>query len=212
MLLLLLIILLPIICSAQTKDELMGKIKITDMIKWSFVDNQFILDEVYIAYTLMRSDALKDSVKLNVVSGFRSYGKQKAIWQNKWNLPTLRGKSDREKMLYILEYSSIPGTSRHHWGTDVDLNCVEPEYFMTKVGEEVYTWLNINAHKYGFFQPYTKGRTKGYKEEKWHWSYALLANKYLEKYLKVVENQEILESIDRRGKIDIDIVEGWVKL
>lgn len=207
-----LIILLPIVCLGQTKDELMGKIEVADNAEWTLVDNHYVLNEVYGAYNLMRADALSDGIKLNIVSGFRSYDRQKVIWRNKWKSPTLSRKSDKEKLLDILEYSSMPGTSRHHWGTDIDLNSVELKYFRKRKGRKVYHWLNSNAHKYGFFQPYTKGRTKGYKEEKWHWSYALLSNEYLDKYLKVVKNEDILKSIDYKSKLDIDIIEGWVKL
>ncbi len=75
----------------------------------------------------------------------------------------------------ILLYSSMPGTSRHHWGTDFDINELKNSYYDKGDGKIVYTWLKQHAHKYGFCQPYTKGRKKGYEEEKWHWSYIPVA-------------------------------------
>ncbi len=49
----------------------------------------------------------------------------------------------------------MPQASRHHWGTDVDINSVEPEYFESGQGLKEYTWLQENAWKFGFCQPYT---------------------------------------------------------
>ena len=31
----------------------------------------------------------------------------------------------------------MPGTSRHHWGTDIDFNSVDPAYFKTATGIKV---------------------------------------------------------------------------
>jgi D-alanyl-D-alanine carboxypeptidase len=55
----------------------------------------------------------------------------------------------------IMNYSAMPQASRHHWGTDVDINSVEPEYFESGQGLKEYTWLQENAWKFGFCQPYT---------------------------------------------------------
>ena len=45
------------------------------------------------------------------------------------------------KFKTILEYSAVPGTSRHHWGTEIDINAATPQYFNTEEGEEVYDWM-----------------------------------------------------------------------
>ena len=34
-----------------------------------------------------------------------------------------------ERALDLLRYSSMPGSSRHHWGTDVDVHSLDPETF-----------------------------------------------------------------------------------
>ncbi|MFM9004881.1 MAG: D-alanyl-D-alanine carboxypeptidase family protein [Flavobacteriales bacterium] len=44
-----------------------------------------------------------------------------------------------------MKFSSMPGTSRHHWGTDIDLNSVEPSYFLSGKGLLIYQWLS--AHR-----------------------------------------------------------------
>ena len=115
-----------------------------------------------------------------VSSAFRSYNHQKDIWEAKYTgkrkmRVSIAGKSPQQIVDLILEYSSAPGTSRHHWGTDFDINVLTNDYYTTNGrGEYIYNWLRANAHKYGFCQPYNeyeKRNSKGYNEERWHWSY-----------------------------------------
>jgi len=119
-----------------------------------------------------------------VRSSTRNFYDQKAIWENKWNGRTLvEGKklnrtipNFRQRALKILEYSSMPGTSRHHWGTDFDLNELTNRYYESGKGAVLFRWLEANAKRFGFCRPYTAGRTSGYEEEKWHWSYIATAS------------------------------------
>lgn len=115
--------------------------------------------------------------KIPIVSALRNLTYQAGIWNRKWNgeysnitNPVLRG-------LGILEYSSMPGTSRHHWGTDLDFYSLSNGAFDQGVGKTIYNWLLKNAAKYGFCQPYTAGRCAGYYEEKWHWSFIPISEK-----------------------------------
>jgi LAS superfamily LD-carboxypeptidase LdcB len=88
----------------------------------------------------------------------------------------------------------MPGTSRHHWGTDIDINSVEPDYFETPYGRNVFRWLQVNANKYGFAMPYNsrqEGRLLGYEEEKWHWSYLPLSRLMMQQYISVVHYSDI---------------------
>ena len=73
------------------------------------------------AFQMMKTAALKDNIKLKVVSSFRDYSTQKRIWNRKYKRFTLEGLSPLEAIEKIVEYSTLPGTSRHHWGTEVDL-------------------------------------------------------------------------------------------
>lgn len=203
---------IPHVGYSQTKEELMGKNNLKDTAKWAVINNQYVLRDVCNAFIKMYDAAKKDGVNLVVVSGYRSYDRQKQIWDRKWNAANLRGATDKQKVLKILEYSSIPGTSRHHWGTDIDINSVESAYFDQPAGKKVYKWLEANARKFGFFQPYTAGRSKGYSEEKWHWSYAPLSHGYLKKYLLLVDNDLILKGVRCSHIHDIQIIENWVKL
>ena len=98
-----------------------------------------------------------------------------------------------EKARDILTYSSMPGTSRHHWGTDLDLNSLENSYFESGEGKKVYDFMERCGEELGFKQVYTSkegGRT-GYKEEKWHWSYMPVSSVMLKQYNELVSTMDI---------------------
>jgi hypothetical protein len=84
--------------------------------------------------------------------------------------------SSDQKQQEILQASSGPGISRHHWGTDVDVLSVEPTDFADGGSHDAeYRWLTQHAQEYGFEQTYTPATTAGgqvgYTDERWHWSY-----------------------------------------
>lgn len=156
------------------------------------------------AFEEMADSAALDGVRIFVVSATRNHEYQVGIWTRKWES---RGGEDVDRALSILEYSSMPGTSRHHWGTDLDINSVEPAYFESGQGARVYEWMSEHAHKFGYFQPYTaqtKGRT-GYNEEKWHWSYQPTARKLLKAYNHLVTPEDIqgFPGAETNGEIDV---------
>ena len=150
-------------------------------------EGMYLHREAYEAFLRMQAAAKKDGLELRILSAARNFDYQKGIWEAKWTgARTVEDGKNAAKAypdplaraLKILEYSSMPGTSRHHWGTDMDLNALNNEYFETGYGQRLYQWLVQNAPSFGFCQPYTpKGpdRPHGYNEEKWHWSYLPLA-------------------------------------
>ncbi|MBN2144914.1 MAG: M15 family metallopeptidase [Candidatus Aureabacteria bacterium] len=161
---------------------------------------QYLLKEAADSFEKMAEEAKKDKITLFIVSGFRSFNRQKRIWEDKYLGVTLvENKNLREtypnhpekRIALILKYSSIPGTSRHHWGTDLDINSVSPSYFNSGEGKKIHEWLEKNASRYGFFQPYTPGRSKGYETEPWHWSYKKISKSLLKKYLSNVTKDHI---------------------
>lgn len=146
---------------------------------------------VYDAFIQMYNAAGEEGISLKIISGTRNFHEQKAIWEKKWkNLIDLDPAIRTQK---ILEFSSMPATSRHHWGTDIDLNNLENSYFESGKGKEEYEWLVSNAYKFGFYQVYTSKDTgrPGYEEEKWHWSYMPLAALYLQAYNELVSYADI---------------------
>ena len=150
--------------------------------------NSYMLEEAYEAFVSMAEAARLDSIQLKIISATRNFEYQKEIWEKKWLGQTLVDnmklnkslKNPLERARKILEFTAPPGFTRHHWGTDIDINSVEEEYFETDEGIKVYEWLKSNAAKYGFCQIYTEQgalRPSGFKEEKWHWSYIKIAHR-----------------------------------
>jgi len=162
----------------------------------------YLRKETLNAFENMANAALKDNVELNIASATRNFDYQKDLWNKKWTGVTLVDLQDLSKSIpdglerfkKILEYSAVPGMSRHHLGTDIDINGATPEYFETEKGQKVYAWLTKNAPSFGFCQTYTlKGsvRPTGYNEEKWHWSYLPLSRDFTQEYKNLIKDSDI---------------------
>lgn len=176
------------------------------------------------AFVRMAEEAAANGYRLRIVSAFRSFSDQKTIWENKWNGKTPVGgrklnvdlPDPKARALKILEFSSMPGTSRHHWGTDFDINALDNAYFSTREGRHVYDWLVAHASNFGFCQVYTKkgpesGRETGYEEEKWHWSYRPVADWYLRQYPVDVGYERITGFAGAETAREIDVIDKYVR-
>ncbi|MFT4536257.1 MAG: D-alanyl-D-alanine carboxypeptidase [Saprospiraceae bacterium] len=191
-------------------------------IKYADKVGMYMRADAYSAFEEMYTEAKKDGISIQIRSAARNFHYQKGIWERKWTGATkLSDGTDVskditapiDKALKILEYSSMPGTSRHHWGTDIDLNAFNNEYFAKGEGRKMYDWLVVNASTYGFCQPYTpKGpiRPNGYNEEKWHWSYQPVSQEitdYAEEHMK---NEVISGFLGSETAVEIDVVRKYV--
>ncbi len=183
----------PRLEEAFTLEYLMGKFNPAEhpdfvRIAPPYADNneRFLRKDAYDAFRQMHAAALRDGIRLTIISATRNFEAQKGIWEAKWTGARLVDGADlsktiadpRRRALKILEYSSMPGTSRHHWGTDIDINNLNDAHFLTGEGKKTYEWLRAHAHEYGYCQPYSPQgaeRPYGYFEEKWHWSYLPVA-------------------------------------
>jgi len=151
--------------------------------------------EVVEPFLHLKEDARRGGFDLQVLSGFRSFERQLSIWNRKalGVLPVLdsdaqpleiEGLSGEELVFAILRWSALPGASRHHWGTDLDVfdAAARPEgYEIELIPEEVdsggmfgplHDWLDRRiaaSEAHGFFRPYDKDRT-GVAPERWHLS------------------------------------------
>lgn len=188
-------------------DCLLGKFKASKHPDFRKIRSEFssgpshyLRKEAADAFEKMAEAAKKSKIKLYAISAFRSFDYQKMIWEEKFNgyrevdnqnLNQIFLNDPASKVLKILNFSAAPGTSRHHWGTDLDINSVDSTYFKTGEGKKVYEWLDANARQYGFFQPYTPGRKKGYHEEEWHWSYFPISAQLLKKYTETITPEMI---------------------
>ncbi|MGQ4275704.1 M15 family metallopeptidase [Pseudidiomarina sp. E22-M8] len=177
---------------------------------------------VFTAYSAMHSAAAEAGVALDIASGFRDFERQRAIWNRKFHGKAPLYSSNGAELDYsslavgeivaaIMTWSALPGGSRHHWGTDLDvydprpfaagkrsLQLVPEEYDEGGPCHELALWLQRHAHDFGFFFPYRQFRG-GVAAEPWHLSYRSLATQAQQQLtLEVLENT--LAAADVAGK------------
>ncbi|MBP7821566.1 MAG: M15 family metallopeptidase [Saprospiraceae bacterium] len=211
------------------EDLLLGKFEPTKHPNFQMIDikyadrnGRYIQKETYKAFVAMYEAAKKEGLQLKIISATRNFEQQKKIWEDKWTGVTLIGENENlskttvdpvARAKRILEYSSMPGTSRHHWGTDIDINSLNDSYFQKGEGKKVYAWLQKNASKFGFCQPYTpktKLRPNGYNEEKWHWTYTPLSSQYLTLIKNKINNQSIKGFKGAETAVSLDVVNNYI--
>ena len=81
----------------------------------------------------------------------------------KKTLTASSSESDVEKaILKVMETRSMPGFSRHHWGTDMDLVSAERTDWDPSTGRfaHLIPFLQEHAFRFGFFHPYTAGYSR----------------------------------------------------
>src|SRR5688572_4949246 len=150
-------------------------------------------------FLAMRAAASADGIDLVAFSSFRDFDRQLAIWNGKsrgerpmqdrsGNPLDPQALSPAERVAAILWWSAMPGASRHHWGTDLDVldARAKPAGYQLRVVPEEYqaggpfhrlsTWLDAHMHAFGFFRPYATDRG-GVAPEPWHLSYAPVASR-----------------------------------
>ncbi len=145
------------------------------------------------AFCAMQAAALNDGIDLQLVSAYRSFERQQYIWEEKYKRYTDEGMSPKKAIARILEYSTIPGTSRHHWGTDVDITDANaPKQKRVLVPNKFHgngpfaplrQWMEKNANRFGFYLVYTKDTDRtGFSYEPWHYTYLPEAKQYQKEY------------------------------
>ena len=154
------------------------------------------------ALLALREAARTAGIDLHIVSSFRDFNRQLVIWSGKFSgtrpLLDAAGKPLNPTDLYenalidaILLWSALPGASRHHWGSDLDVidRAALPEGSQPQLTpaqfapggyfERLDGWLDSNMARFGFFRPYATDRG-GVQPEPWHLSYAPVAVPALE--------------------------------
>ena len=150
------------------------------------------------AFLALRTAATQSDIDLAAVSSFRSFEHQLLIWNDKFHgrRPLLdrdggvleRAVMTEEQLVSaILLWSALPGASRHHWGTEIDLidraalppggrpQLIAQEYSPAGVFARLGAWLPRHCEYYGFFLPYDRDRG-GVQPEPWHVSFAPVSN------------------------------------
>ncbi len=154
------------------------------------------------SYKALEARASDQGFELAIASGYRSFDRQLGIWNAKargerpilddGGQPIARASlSDKEAVYAILRWSALPGGSRHHWGTDIDVidRAALPEGYSVQLTVEETTsggvfapfhqWLSshLSTEDTGFYRPYPMD-AGGVACEPWHLSYAPLAKQY----------------------------------
>lgn len=212
----------------ESKSFLMGKFRVqnhADFVrinsKYASRKGMYLQKEAYVAYKKMHQAAREDGVYLKIRSAARNFEHQKRIWEAKWTgRRKVSGMNLAKKIPHnlnrarkILRYSAMPGSSRHHWGTEIDLNSFNNNWFAYGKGRHLYKWLQKNARRYGFCQVYTKKnrqRLTGYEEEKWHWSYMPLSSHYTKKFKEKIKLNDFSGFKGSTTAKKVDIINSYV--
>ena len=175
-------------------------------------------------FLAMREAAALAGFDLVPVSSFRDFGRQRAIWNAKFRgeRPALDRAGRPLDILAldagarvetILWWSALPGASRHHWGSDVDVadgkamasgyapKLEVDEYRRGGPSAALSAWLGANMRRFGFYRPYTR-RGRGVQPEPWHLSYAPVAGPALAK-MSVRLLAEAIRGSDVEGEAEI---------
>lgn len=163
---------------------------------------------------VLRADAA--GFGLRIVSSFRAYDRQLLIWNEKArgtrNLSDDHGRlldpghlTAHDLVHAILRWSALPGSSRHHWGTDLDVYDAQamPEGYDVQLSPAeadgifgpLHRWLDEALPGSGFFRPFSKD-WGGIAPERWHLSYEPVATQYYEAF-----SLNLLEEITRGSQM-----------
>ena len=178
-----------------------------------FVHHQMLSD-----FLRLQNAAKKDDINLQIVSAFRDYDRQLKIWNAKASgeRPLLDDQerpidiaklSPIETVLAILRWSAIPGCSRHHWGTDIDVfdantqareevKLIPSECEGSGPATRLHEWLDdkmASKEAFGFFRPFRTDRG-GVAPERWHLSYYPLSRRIVDVYTFSVFKRNIESS------------------
>lgn len=180
----------------------------------------FVHKDMASSLNALREAAEKAGFDLALASAFRGFEHQLKIWNAKaqglrtllddhGNALDFASLSPREIVYAILRWSALPGASRHHWGSDIDVYDLsrKPEDYKvqlipqeSEVGGpfyEFHQWLDLNLDKFKFYRPYAED-TGGIAPERWHLSYAPISTSY-QKNLTF----DLLEQVIKESEIEL---------
>ena len=184
-------------------------------------EEQRIHKDMLAAFKKLQEMAKQEAdIDLAILSSFRSFDSQAIIWNKKVdgerkifddneNIVNPNALSEKELIDAITRFSAIPGASRHHWGTDIDVYdrsilakekiALQPsEYSEAGVFSKLTNWLDKKIEKNescGFYKPYSSDQG-GIHPEAWHLSYSPLSldfqNEYtIDTFIKNISESQI---------------------
>ena len=193
-------------------------------------DGYLLHADVVSDWAALQRDAAQAGFDLAIASAYRSFSRQLLIWNekatgvrpvfdDKGQLLSVEQMTETDVVFAILRWSALPGGSRHHWGTDIDVydrSAIAEGYAVELNDTEVqlggvfaplHDWLDAridNQQSHGFFRPYTslpstrEDRLTGIAAERWHLSHQPSAEQFsqqltLSKLYQVIEAQEDMQ-------------------
>ena len=183
-------------------------------------DTYYLHKNVIEPFNQLKQSAAAQNINISIASSYRSFERQAIIWNEKFigkrpvfdknnQLVDVSLLSDWQKVQAILTFSALPGASRHHWGTDIDIfdANVMPNNYQLQLSPEEYgpsglfknlsNWLQDNISHFGFHQPYLK-TDMGIAQELWHISFTQQALNFSNDFkntsivlLKILEQEQI---------------------
>ena len=179
-----------------------------------FVDREIVAD-----LQALSESAKANGFELRLESAYRSFEKQLSIWNRKarGELPLLSAEGvpmecpkDEEELMYaILTWSALPGASRHHLGTDIDVvdGAACPEGYEVQLTPAECEGMFAKFHAFltarmetgnafGFSRVFVPGRGK-IRPEGWHIAHLPTSRKRLEHF-----SLDVLRSIYERSEME----------
>ncbi len=187
---------------------MLSSLELTGRVRTHIIQNEnprfAVHRDVLKPYQALCSAARADGFEIEAFSAFRDFDAQLSIWNRKFkgervihdrnsqplNHATM---TNDQRVEAILFWSALPGASRHHWGTEIDviarnivpenydIQLLPTEYEPGGVFFEFNQWLTTNMETYGFFRPYHEFRG-GVSQEPWHLSYWPISKNALEQF------------------------------
>jgi len=175
-------------------------------------DKHFLQSEAVNAFLALQQAAKSAGFNLQPASTYRDFERQMLIWNAKFNgerkvhddngcAIDMAKLNDLEKIQAMMRWSAVPGASRHHWGTEIDIFDpdllpegqhlqLEPwEYQAGGYFAPLAEWLHHNAERFGFYFPFDGITNTKVGYEPWHISYRPISAEYEKLF-----NQEILQN------------------
>ena len=170
---------------------------------------QYLRIEACDSLEAMCESALADGIRLRVRSATRNFEDQCYFWNRDWKKTNKNG---AQGCIDVMRIVAMPGVSRHHWGTEVDIDGLGNSKKLASIeNNKRYAWLKKNAAKFGYYQCYDSDSSRtGYQEETWHWSFYPLSEEMTRAMVYLMSYGDIPEFEGCEFAEEIQVIENYV--
>ena len=198
-------------------EELTGQIKFSEDSNFRTISRSYcyggrklyLRTEACDSLESMFAAAKKEGIILLVRSASRDYEEQCYFWNRDWKKTKKEGV---EKCQDVMKIVAMPGISRHHWGTEVDIDALGNRYRKATVEDNKrYAWLKENALRFGYYQCYDNDTNRtGYQEETWHWSFYPTGEKMTRDMAFLMTYGDVPEFSGCEHAEEIDVIQHYI--